>query len=171
MELYTQLAYYLFLQPYVAIPPSYPNPVAASISSKVVLELAIASGLIATMAYSIGGFIMAAAFMCISAVTVSLAYIVVPLLTPIFWPFKIIILKIFQGLGFLLLGGLTSSSIGRGGLPGLISRVYRVLTSGNLYRNARILGVMFFVIASMALIAKFTLTRRPKDFTKWVCIS
>jgi hypothetical protein len=156
------------LQPYIVIPPTYPNPVAASISGKVVLELAIASGVIAAAAYSIGGIIAAAAFMGISAVTVTLAYVVAPLLTPILWPFKILAFKIFQGLGFLLLGGLTSSSIGRGGLPGLISRVYEVLTSGTLYTNARLLVVIVFVIGAMAFIAKFTLTRRPKDFTKWV---
>ena len=143
---------------------------AASISGKVVLELAVASGVVTAAAYSIGGAIAAAAFMGISAVTVSLAYIVAPLLIPMLWPFKIMTLKILEGVGFLLLGGFTSSSIGRGGLPGLISRFYEFLTSGTLYRNARILAVMVFVIGAMALIAKFTLTRRPKDFTKWVCI-
>lgn len=153
--------------PYVVPPPSDPNPVASTISGKVVLELAVASGLIATMAYTIGGFVAAVAFMGISIVTVSLAYIVLPLLIPMLWPIQIILVKLIEGLGIFIFGGFTSSTMGRRGLPGLISSIYRFLTSGNLYSNVRLLSVMLFVGGSMAMIAKFTLTRRPKDFTKW----
>lgn len=153
--------------PYVVPPPSAPNPVASSISGKVMLELTVASGLIATMAFTIGSFVGAMTFMGLSIITAVLVYVVFPVIRPVLWPFQILLLKLIQGLGILLFGGFTSSTIGKRGLPGLISSIYRFLNSGSLFSNVRLLGAIVFVAGCMAGLARFTLTRRPKDFTKW----
>lgn len=153
--------------PYVVPPPILPNSVASSISSKVMLELTVASGLIATIAFTVGGFAAAVASMGLSIVTVLLVYVIFPLLRPIIWPIQIILSNLIQGLVILLFGGVTRSTIGKGGLPGLVSGIYRFINSGSLVSNIRLLGAIFFVAGCMIGLAKFTLTRRPKDFTKW----
>lgn len=153
--------------PFVVFPPASPNPVASSISGKVMLELAVASGLIATMAYKIGGFVAAMALLGVSLVTVSLAYIVPAVLAPIIWPVQVILVNLLRVIGILLFGGFTRGTFGKRGLLGIVSSIFQVFTSGNFTSSARLLAIMLFVGGSMAAIARFTLTRRPKDFTKW----
>lgn len=153
--------------PAVVLPPPSPNPVASSISGKVVLELAVASGLIASMAYTIGGLVAAAALAGVSIATVLLAYIVPSLLVPLLWPVQLVLAKFLQGIGIVLFGGFTRETFGKRGLLGIFSSVYQVLTSGDFTSSVRLLAIMLFVGGIMASIARFTLTRRPKDFTKW----
>eukprot|EP00250_Pteridium_aquilinum_P014200 c21840_g1_i1 orf=142-3063(+) len=153
--------------PVVVYPPSNPNPVASSISGKVMLELAVASGLIATTAYTIGGFVAAMVLMGVSIATVSLAYIVPLLLAPILLAIQVILVKLLGVIGIILFGGFTRDTFGKRGLLGILSSIYNVFTSGNFTSSARLLAIMLFVGGSMATIARFTLTRRPKDFTKW----
>ncbi|KAI5063106.1 hypothetical protein GOP47_0021653 [Adiantum capillus-veneris] len=153
--------------PAVVVPPRNPNPVASSISGKVMLELAVASGLIATMAYTVGGFLAALVFAGVSAVTVGLAYMVPSVMTPLMWSARVIVVKLLEGIGTVLFGGFTQDTFGKRGFLGIISSIYGVFTSGDFTTSVRLLAIMIFVGGLMASIARFTLTRRPKDFTKW----
>ncbi|MCO5611199.1 hypothetical protein L7F22_065449 [Adiantum nelumboides] len=155
------------VEPAVVVPAQNPNPVASSISGKVVLELAVASGLIASMAYTVGGFVAALVLAGVSVATVLVAYTVPSLLAPLIWPVRMIVVKILEVIGTVLFGGFTRDTFGKRGLLGIITSMYRVFTSGDFTTSVRLLAIMIFVGGLMASIARFTLTRRPKDFTKW----
>jgi hypothetical protein len=91
-----------------------------------------------------------------------------PLAAPLVNPVLGLVLDIATATGNVILGVLSGGAVGSKGLPALFSDGYRYLTSGALFSSARTLGAIIFVLVAMAALAKFTLTRRPKDFTKWV---
>ncbi|KAH7435116.1 hypothetical protein KP509_06G050800 [Ceratopteris richardii] len=148
-------------------PPPIPNPVASSISGKVVLELAVASGIIATTAYTIGGHVAALALMGISTVTILLAYLVPILLVPLVLPLQLVLVQLLKVIGIIIFGGFSGDTFAKRGILGMIVAFFRVVTSGDFATTLRLLGIILFVGGFIASITRFTLTRRPKDFTKW----
>jgi hypothetical protein len=57
-------------------------------------------------------------------------------------------------------GGVVSSK----GLPTLFFDGYKYLMLGALFSSTRTLGAIIFVLVATVALAKFTLTKRPKDF-------
>eukprot|EP00249_Psilotum_nudum_P022923 c28693_g1_i1 orf=891-4328(-) len=156
-----------YYTPYAILPPRSPHPVASSISGKVMLELSVVSGLVATTAFTVGALASSVAFMLISCMVVVVAHVLWPLAFPFLWPVAVIFLKLTASICNFLLGGVARGRARRKGLLGLMNDVYGFLISGALFSNIRILAAIFVVLVAMAALAKFTLTRRPKDFTKW----
>jgi hypothetical protein len=77
-------------------------------------------------------------------------------------------LDIARATSNVILGVLNGGVMGSKGLSTLFSDGYRYLTLGALFSSTCTLGAIIFVIVAMVVLAKFTLTKRPKDFTKWV---
>jgi hypothetical protein len=155
-------------KPYVEPPPATPHPAASSISGRVVLELSVVASLVGAAAFAVGGMASVLLFTLTGTLSVLLLRVLWPLAAPLVNPVLGLVLDIARATGNVILGVLTGGAVGSKGLPALFSDGYRYLTSGALFSSARTLGAIIFVLVAMAALAKFTLTRRPKDFTKWV---
>ncbi|KAH9568473.1 hypothetical protein CY35_03G078700 [Sphagnum magellanicum] len=156
-----------YFTPYVEPPPATPHPAASSISGRVVLELSVVASLVGAAAFAVGGMASVLLFTLTGTLSVLLLRVLWPLAAPLVNPVLGLVLDIARATGNVILGVLSGGAVGSKGLPALFSDGYRYLTSGALFSSARTLGAIIFVLVAMAALAKFTLTRRPKDFTKW----
>lgn len=152
------------LQPYVVRPPSTPHPAASSISARLVIEMGVLVSIISATVAALGGFIARIALSAAGALRYMAVNVLWPLVLPILRPVYTLTVNIAGGLWDLLVAVLT----GQKGPGWLVAEGYRMWKSGVILSSARTLGAIVFVIVAMAALAKFTLTRRPKDFTKWV---
>ncbi|VVB11889.1 unnamed protein product [Arabis nemorensis] len=137
----------------------FPNPVASSISSRVMVELGMVTAFIAAAAAVVGGFLASAVFAVTSFAFVTIVYVVWPIVKPF--------LKLFIG---IFVGGLERSwdylvdVLGDGGIFSRISDFY---TFGGVSSSLEILKPILLVVMTMVLLVRFTLSRRPKNFRKW----
>ncbi|KAL3680757.1 hypothetical protein R1sor_023713 [Riccia sorocarpa] len=149
--------------PYVAHLPNAPHPAASSISARLVMEVGVLVSIISATAAVVGSFM---ARMGLSAMG-ALRYTVVNII----WPLMLPLLRPVYNLAVTILGGIWNVFVavvtGQRGPGWLVAEAYRMWKSGVLLSSARTLGAIVFVVVAMAALAKFTLTRRPKDFTKW----
>lgn len=134
------------------------------------MELTVVASIITAAAYSIGGLASVVVFTAGSAVSVIAVHVLWPTVSPLVRPFLFLAGRLIGGIWSVLSRLVTGGGAGRKGIPGLLSEGYKYVTSGALYSSARTLGAILFVLIAMAALAKFTLTRRPKDYTKWVGI-
>ncbi|KFK28948.1 hypothetical protein AALP_AA7G069500 [Arabis alpina] len=137
----------------------FPNPVASSISSRVMVELGMVTAVIAAAAVVVGGFLASAVFAVTSFVFVTTVYVVWPIVKPF--------LKLFIG---IFVGGFERSweylvdFLGDGGIFTRLSDFY---TFGGLSSSVEMLKPILLVVMTMVLLVRFTLSRRPKNFRKW----
>jgi hypothetical protein len=78
------------------------------------------------------------------------------------------VLDIARATSNVILGVFSGAIVGIKGLPALLFNGYKYFTSKALYSSTRTLGAIIFILVAMVVLAKFILTKRPKDFTKWV---
>ncbi|KAJ7558552.1 hypothetical protein O6H91_04G045700 [Diphasiastrum complanatum] len=150
-------------EPYVMPPPSAPHPVAASISGRIMLELTVVASLVTAAAFALGGLASIVVFTVTSFVTVLVLHVLWPLFSPLISQIG----KLIQGFWNMSVSLLIGTRGGKKGLLGVIYELYQLVTAGDLLTSTRTIGAIVFVLVAMAALAKFTLTRRPKDFTKW----
>ncbi|CAH8360142.1 unnamed protein product [Eruca vesicaria subsp. sativa] len=137
----------------------YPNPVASSISSRVMVELGMVTAVIAAAAAVVGGFLASAVFAVTSFAFVTTVYVVWPVVKPF--------LKLFLG---IFVGAIESSweylvdVLADGGIFSRISDFY---TFGGMSSSIQMLKPILLVVMTMVLLVRFTLSRRPKNFRKW----
>ncbi|CAH2078121.1 unnamed protein product [Thlaspi arvense] len=137
----------------------FPNPVASSISSRVMVELGMVSAVIAAAAVVVGGFLASAVFAVTSFAFVTVVYVVWPIVKPF--------LKLFLG---IFLGAIERSwdylvdVLADGGIFTRISDFY---TFGGVSSSLEMLKPILLVVMTMVLLVRFTLSRRPKNFRKW----
>ncbi len=79
-----------------------------------------------------------------------------------------LVLHITRATCNVIMGVLNGGAMGSKGLSTLFSDGYRYLTLGALLSSTRTLSAIIFILVAIAVLAKFTLTKRPKDFIKWV---
>jgi hypothetical protein len=79
-----------------------------------------------------------------------------------------LVLDIVKATCSVIMGVLSGGVVGSKGLLVLFSNGYRYLMLRALFFSTHTLGVIIFVLVAMAALAKFTLTKRPKDFMQWV---
>jgi hypothetical protein len=89
-------------------------------------------------------------------------------ITRFFFFFDNLVLDIVKATCNVILGVLSDGIVGNKGLLALFSNGYKYFMLGALFSSTRILGVIIFVLVAMVALVKFTLTKRPKDFTQWV---
>lgn len=151
---------FVLLQSWVGKLPEYPHPVASSISSRMVVELGAVTLAVGIAALVVGGFLASAIFAVTSFVFVTTVYVV--------WPIAKPFLKLFLGVVFAILEKIWDNIVDFFGDGGIYSKFYEFYTFGGISSTLDILKPIMLVIMTMVLLVRFTLSRRPKNFRKWV---
>ncbi|KAE8717160.1 FtsH extracellular protease family isoform 2 [Hibiscus syriacus] len=139
--------------------PEYPNPVASSISSRVMVELGMVTAVMATAAVLVGGFLAAAVFSVTSFVFVTTVYVA--------WPIAKPFVKLFLGIIFGILERIWDNLVDMFSDGGIFSKLYEYYTFGGVSASIEMLKPITIVLLTMVLLVRFTLSRRPKNFRKW----
>lgn len=147
------------LQSLVVKVPEYPHPVASSISSRMMVELGMLTAVIAAAAVVVGGFLASAVFAVTSFVFVATVYVVWPIVKPF--------LKLFLGLALGIFERVWDNVVDIFVDGGIFSKFHEFYTSGGVTASIDMLKPILVVLLIMVLLARFTLSRRPKNFRKW----
>ncbi|KAK6158426.1 hypothetical protein DH2020_005740 [Rehmannia glutinosa] len=142
--------------------PDYPHPVASKISSRMMVELGVLTAAMVAAAVVVGGFLASAVFAVTSFVFAVAAYVI--------WPVAKPFLKLFLGLVFGILERVWENLGDFFGDGGLTSKLYELYTFGGVSASIEMLKPIMLVFLTMVLLVRFTLSRRPKNFRKWVRI-
>ncbi|KAG7572317.1 hypothetical protein ISN44_As09g006860 [Arabidopsis suecica] len=137
----------------------FPNPVASSISSRVMVELGMVTAVIAAAAVVVGGFLASAVFAVTSFAFVTTVYVV--------WPIAKPFLKLFVGIFLGVLEKSWDYLVDFLGDGGIFSRISDFYTFGGVSSSLEMLKPILLVVMTMVLLVRFTLSRRPKNFRKW----
>lgn len=148
------------MQAWVGKVPQYPNPVASSISSRVMVELGAVTAAIAAAAVVVGGFLASAAFAVTSFVYVCTTYAI----WPVAKPFLTVPLEVVGGV-LERMGEAILDMFFYGGVSSKFKEMYTFGIFSSAFKIAR---PMLLVGVSMVILLRFTLSRRPKNFRKWV---
>lgn len=140
--------------------PEYPHPVASSISSRMVTELAVVTLVVGIAALVVGGFLASAIFAVTSFIFVTSVYVV--------WPIAKPFLKLFLGVVFAILEKIWDNIVDFFSEGGIYSKFYEFYTFGGISSTVEVMKPVMLVILTMVLLVRFTLSRRPKNFRKWV---
>lgn len=151
----------LMMQSWVGKLPDYPHPVASRISSRMMVELAVVTATMAAAAVVVGGFLASAVFAVTSFVFLTVSYVV--------WPISRPFLKLSLGLIFGIFERFWDNVVDFFGAGGIFSKFYEVYTFGGVSASIEMLKPIMIVLLTMVLLVRFTLSRRPKNFRKWVC--
>lgn len=136
--------------------PEYPNPVASSISRRIMVEFGMVTVAMAAAAAVVGSFLASAVFAVTSFVFAATVYVVLPIVKPCLKMFKGIIFSILEGVSDIFSDGW------------IITKLKEIYTIGGVSASLEILKPMLLVLLTMVLLVRFTLSRRPKNFRKWV---
>lgn len=148
------------LQSWVGKMPEYPHPVASSISSRVMVELGVVTAFVGLAALLVGGFLAAAVFAATSFIFVTTVYVAWPIVKPF--------LKLSLGIVFAILERIWDNIIDIFSDGGIFSKLYEFYTFGGVSSSIEALKPIMLVVLTMVLLVRFTLSRRPKNFRKWV---
>ncbi|CAL9187199.1 probable inactive ATP-dependent zinc metalloprotease FTSHI 1, chloroplastic isoform X2 [Musa acuminata AAA Group] len=144
---------------YVGKSLEYPHPVASSISSRVMVELAMATALIAAAAAVIVGFVASAAFAITSFLYAATIYFV--------WPLSRPFVKLVLGIVSSIAERMWENVVDIFSEGGFFSKIYEFYTFGGVSASLVMLKPIMLVLITMVLLVRFTLSRRPKNFRKW----
>lgn len=142
--------------------PEYPHPVASSISSRMMVEFGMITAVMAAAAVVVGGFLASAVFAATSFIFVTTVYIV--------WPIARPFLKLFLGLIFSIFERVWDNVVDLFSDGGIFSKFYEFYTFGGVSASLEMLKPISIVLLTMVLLVRFTLSRRPKNFRKWVLL-
>lgn len=153
----------LMIQSWVGKLPDYPHPVASRISSRMMVELGVVTATMAAAAVVVGGFLASAVFAVTSFVFFTVTFVVWPIIRPF--------LKLSLGLVLGIFERVWDNVVDFFGDGGIFSKFYEVYTFGGVSASLEMLKPIMIVLLTMVLLVRFTLSRRPKNFRKWVCPS
>ncbi|KAJ7945062.1 ATP-dependent zinc metalloprotease FtsH [Quillaja saponaria] len=139
--------------------PQYPNPVASSISSRMMVELGMITAVMAAAAIVVGGFLASAIFAVTSFIFVTTVYVVWPIAKPFLKLFLGVIVGIFERIWDNIIDVFSDG--------GVFSKLYEFYTFGGVSASLEMLQPIMLVLLTMVLLVRFTLSRRPKNFRKW----
>lgn len=143
--------------------PEYPNPVALSISSRMMVELGVVAAVMAAAAVVVGGFLASAVFAVTSFIFVMTVYVAWPIVKPFF--------RLGSGIILGILERIWDNIVDTFGAGGIFSKFYEYYTFGGVSASIEMLKPIMFVLVTMVVLIRFTLSRRPKNFRKWVNIA
>lgn len=124
------------------------------------VELGMLTAVMAAAAVLVGGFLASAVFAVTSFVFVTISYVVWPVVKPF--------IQLFFGLVFGILERLWDNLVDFFSDGGVFSKFYEFYTFGGLSSSLEMLKPITAVLLTMVLLVRFTLSRRPKNFRKWV---
>nr|XP_043628490.1 probable inactive ATP-dependent zinc metalloprotease FTSHI 1, chloroplastic [Erigeron canadensis] len=139
--------------------PQYPNPVASSISSRVMVELGAVTAAIAAAAVVVSGFLASAAFAAASFVYAGTVYAIWPIAKSLFTVPLEVLVGVLERMGDVILDMFIYG--------GITSKFNEFYTFGIFSSATKIAGPMLLVGVCMVILLRFTLSRRPKNFRKW----
>ncbi|KAL1326410.1 hypothetical protein HN51_036505 [Arachis hypogaea] len=139
--------------------PEYPHPVASSISSRMMAELAVVTFLVSVAAVLVSGFLAAAVFAASTFVFLACFYVA--------WPIAQPFVKLFFGIAFAILEKIGDAIVDFFADGGIFSKFYEIYTFGGISASLDALKPILIVVLTMVLLVRFTLSRRPKNFRKW----
>ncbi|KAL6322043.1 hypothetical protein AAG906_003187 [Vitis piasezkii] len=139
--------------------PEFPHPVASSISSRMMVELGMVTAVMAAAAVVVGGFLASAVFAVTSFIFATAVYVVWPLVKPF--------LRLFTGIISGILDRVWDNVIDVFSDGGVFSKLNEIYTFGGISASLEMLKPIMLVFLTMALLVRFTLSRRPKNFRKW----
>lgn len=114
----------------------------------------------ATVAVVIGGFLASAAFAVTAFIFTATTYVVWPIIRPL--------AKLFLGIVFGILERVWDNLVDIFSDGGIFSKLYEFYTFGGLSASLEMMKPITLVLLTMVLLVRFTLSRRPKNFRKWV---
>lgn len=126
------------------------------------VELGVVTALMAAAAVVVGGFLASAVFAVSSFVFVSTVYVVWPIVKPF--------IRFFLGLIFGILERVWENIVDFFSDGGIFSKLYEFYTFGGVSASLEMLKPISIVLLTMVLLVRFTLSRRPKNFRKWVML-
>ncbi|CAH1453563.1 unnamed protein product [Lactuca virosa] len=139
--------------------PQYPNPVASSISSRVMVELGAATAAIAAAAVVVGGFLASAVFAATGFVYVGTTYVIWPMAKSLLSVPLEVVVGVLERMGDAIL-----DMFFYGGISSKLNEMYRLGVFSSAFSIAR---PILLVGLLMVVLVRFTLSRRPKNFRKW----
>ncbi|KAL4565415.1 hypothetical protein LXL04_029509 [Taraxacum kok-saghyz] len=139
--------------------PQYPNPVASSISSRVMVELGALTAAIGAAAIVISGFLASAAIAAASFVYVGTTYVIWPMAKSFLSVPLEVLFGVLEKTGEVLLDLFIYG--------GISSKLNEMWTLGVFSSAFNIAKPMVSVGLLMVVLLRFTLSRRPKNFRKW----
>ncbi|KAL5538136.1 hypothetical protein UlMin_044214 [Ulmus minor] len=139
--------------------PEYPNPVASSLSSRIMVELGMVTAVMAAAAVVVGGYLASAVFAFTSFIFVTTVYVA--------WPIAKPFVKLFFGIFFGVLERVWDNMVDFFSDGGIFSKISDFYTFGGVSASLEILKPITLVLLTMVLLVRFTLSRRPKNFRKW----
>lgn len=150
------------LTPYVVPPSVMPHSVASSISSRVMIELTMITSVVTAAAFTVGGLVSAMVFALTGVLSVIAVNFVWPVAFSLLKAVAVLLLRCAKTVWKML------ATVGSmGGLLGRYPRVSAFLASGGFWALLQALFFIVVIIITMAILIRFTLIRRPKDFRKW----
>ncbi|KAJ8436544.1 hypothetical protein Cgig2_031485 [Carnegiea gigantea] len=135
--------------------PEYPNPVASSISSRIIAEFRTISIIMAAAALIVASFLASVVVAVTSFVFVPTVYVVWPIVRPFLSTVSGIFERIWDNL-------LVFSD------REVFSKLYEFYAVGGGSESLRVLRQIMLVSLTMVLLIRFTLSRKVKNFRKWV---
>lgn len=148
------------MQSYVAKLPAYPHPVASSISSRMMVELGMLTAAILAAAVVVGGLLASAVFAATSFIFAGAVYVAWPLAKPM--------LKLCLGILSSIAERIWDNIVDFFSDGGFISKLFEFYTFGGVSASLEMMKPIMLVGLTMVLLIRFTLSRRPKNFRKWV---
>jgi len=124
------------------------------------VELGMVTAVIAAAAVVVGGFLASAVFAVTSFAFVTTVYVV--------WPIAKPFLKLFVGVFLGVLEKSWDYIVDVLADGGIFSRISDFYTFGGVASSLEMLKPILLVVMTMVLLVRFTLSRRPKNFRKWV---
>ncbi|CAA6671512.1 unnamed protein product [Spirodela intermedia] len=137
----------------------YPNPVASSISSRIMVELGMVTAVMAAAAAVIGGFLASAVFAATSFMYAVTFYVIWPVVRPL--------LKLGLGIILGILERMWDNVVDLFSDGGFFSKLYEFYTFRGVSSSLTMMKPILLVLGTMVLLIRFTLSRRPKNFRKW----
>lgn len=150
------------MQSYVGKLLEYPNPVASSISSRIMVELGMVTAVMAAAAAVIGGFLASAVFAATSFMYAVTFYVIWPVVRPL--------LKFGLGIILGILERMWDNVVDLFSDGGFFSKIYEFYTFRGISSSLTMMKPILLVLGTMVLLIRFTLSRRPKNFRKWVTL-
>lgn len=126
------------------------------------VELGEVTAAMAAAAVVVGGFLASAVFAVTGSIYAVAAYVVWPVMKPF--------LKLFLGLAFGILERIWDNIANLFDDGGISSKLYELYTFGGVSASIEMLKPIMLVFLTMVLLVRFTLSRRPKNFRKWVSL-
>lgn len=124
------------------------------------VELGMLTAAMTAAAVIVGAFLASAVFAVTSFVFVVTVYVM--------WPVAKPFLKLFFGLIFGILERVWDKVGDAFTDGGIFSKLYELYTFGGVSASIEMLKPIMLVFVTMVLLVRFTLSRRPKNFRKWV---